>query len=389
MPKISELTDITTLAVGDKIPVLDVSDTGTPNPAGTVKYTTPAEIKTSVLGAGVDIGTDGTGNIVTTDGSQMLSNKTISGANIADATMSGTTTIGDGSTLATPVLISPDINGGTIDGAVIDDTTTLELIDSNSTSHNVAASTLISAGLTQTLSNKTLIDPVMASLAPKAGVKLTFPDSVASDTVASLQAKQTLTNKTLTTPVIASLRAVDQGGIISIPASEGKDTVVLADAEQTLTAKILTTPTITNPVVSGGTMTGVTIDSATSKIDGDTLSTVLGLKTDLDAQSTYTCTVKLGNGSGTTDTVTAGEIFTALNLTGINSTYYNIIANSVNMTLWIDKNTYEYVTVGGAVTAKMAVSGTGVNATMDSIAFAGLTASEEYYLAVSFRTVKV
>ena len=388
MPKISELTDITTLAVGDKIPVLDVSDTGTPNPAGTVKYTTPAEIKTSVLGAGVDIGTDGTGNIVTTDGSQMLSNKTISGANIADATMSGTTTIGDGSTLTTPVLISPDINGGTIDGAVIDDTTTLELIDSNSTSHNVAASTLISAGLTQTLSNKTLIDPVMASLAPKAGVKLTFPDSVASDTVASLQAKQTLTNKRLTTPIVEALYA-DENKTYLLSMPQKTDTLVGKTTTDTLTNKTLTTPTITNPVVSGGTMTGVTIDSATSKIDGDTLSTVLGLKTDLDAQSTYTCTVKLGNGSGTTDTVTAGEIFTALNLTGINSTYYNIIANSVNMTLWIDKNTYEYVTVGGAVTAKMAVSGTGVNATMDSIAFAGLTASEEYYLAVSFRTVKV
>lgn len=388
MPKISELTDITTLAVGDKIPVLDVSDTGTPNPAGTVKYTTPAEIKTSVLGAGVDIGTDGTGNIVTTDGSQMLSNKTISGANIADANISGKTTIGVGSKLTTPALDAPTIKGGTIDRAVIDDTTTLKLIDSNSASHNVAASTLINTGLTQTLSNKTLIDPVMASLAPKAGVKLTFPDSVASDTVASLQAAQTLANKTLTTPVIASLRAVDRGGIISIPASAGTDTVVLADAEQTLTAKTLTTPKITTPTITGGTMTGVSIDSATSKIDGDTLSTVLGLKADLDVQSTHTCTVKLGNGSGTTDTVTADEIFTALNLTGINSTYYNIIANSVNMTLWIDKTTYEYVTVGGSVTAKMAVSGTGVNATMDSIAFAGLTASEEYYLAVSFRTVK-
>ena len=383
MPKISELTDITTLAVGDKIPVLDVSDTGTPNPAGTVKYTTPAEIKTSVLGAGVDIGTDGTGNIVTTDGSQKLNNKDIDRANITNANISGTTNIGDGCIMTTPVLVSPDINGGTIDGAAIDDTTTVE-IDAGA----VACSTLVDKTSTQTLSGKTMITPIVASLYQDTDKTYLVTMPAKTDTLVGKTTTDVLTNKTLTTPVIASLRAVDGGGLISIPASAGTDTVVLADAKQTLTAKTLTTPTITNPVVSGGTMTGVTIDSATSKIDGDTLSTVLGLKTDLDAQSTYTCTVKLGNGSGTTDTVTADEIFTALNLTGINSTYYNIIANSVNMTLWIDKNTYEYVTVGGAVTAKMAVSGTGVNATMDSIAFAGLTASKEYYLAVSFRTVK-
>jgi len=384
MPKISELTDITTLAVGDKIPVLDVSDTGTPNPAGTVKYTTPAEIKASVLGAGVDIGTDGTGNIVTTNGIQSLRDKTLTDPTIDGAKVSGIVTVDDGCTMTTPVLVSPDINGGTIDGAAIDDTTTVE-IDAGA----VACSTLVDKTSTQTLSGKTMITPVIASLYQDADKTYLVTMPAKTDTLVGKTTTDVLTNKTLTTPVIASLRAVDGGGLISIPASAGTDTVVLADAEQTLTAKTLTTPTITNPVVSGGTMTGVTIDSATSKIDGDTLSTVLGLKADLDVQTTHTCTVKLGNGSGTTDTVTAGEIFTALNLTGINSTYYNIIANSVNMTLWIDKNTYEYVTVGGAVTAKMAVSGTGVNATMDSIAFAGLTASEEYYLAVSFRTVKV
>ena len=384
MPKISELTDITTLAVGDKIPVLDVSDTGTPNPAGTVKYTTPAEIKASVLGAGVDIGTDGTGNIVTTNGIQSLRDKTLTDPTIDGAKVSGIVTVDDGCTMTTPVLVSPDINGGTIDGAAIDDTTTVE-IDAGA----VACSTLVDKTSNQTLSGKTMITPVIASLYQDADKTYLVTMPAKTDTLVGKTTTDVLTNKTLTTPVIASLRAVDGGGLISIPASAGTDTVVLADAEQTLTAKILTTPTITNPVVSGGTMTGVTIDSATSKIDGDTLSTVLGLKADLDVQTTHTCTVKLGNGSGTTDTVTAGEIFTALNLTGINSTYYNIIANSVNMTLWIDKNTYEYVTVGGSVTAKMAVSGTGVNATMDSIAFAGLTASEEYYLAVSFRTVKV
>ena len=383
MPKISELTDITTLAVGDKIPVLDVSDTGTPNPAGTVKYTTPAEIKTSVLGAGVDIGTDGTGNIVTTDGSQMLSNKTISGANIADATMSGTTTIGDGSTLTTPVLISPDINGGTIDGAVIDDTTTLELIDSNSTSHNVAASTLISAGLTQTLSNKTLIDPVMASLAPKAGVKLTFPDSVASDTVASLQAKQTLTNKRLTTPIVEALYA-DENKTYLLSMPQKTDTLVGKTTTDTLTNKTLTTPTITNPVVSGGTMTGVAIDS-TSTLNSKTITAIFAEKADV-VTAAQSCTLKLANGVGTTDTVTLAEILAAAGI----GAGYAVLATSVTATLYVDDTTFNYVpiTQSGGVTIKITKdTGSGVAATLKEIGIAGLSGGKEYYLALGFKLV--
>ena len=383
MPKISELTDITTLAVGDKIPVLDVSDTGTPNPAGTVKYTTPAEIKTYVLGKGVEIGTGGTGNIVTTDGSQKLNNKDIDRANITNANISGETNIGDGCIMTTPVLVSPDINGGTIDGAAIDDTTTLELIDSNSTSHNVAASTLINTGLTQTLSNKTLIDPVMASLAPKAGVKLTFPDSVASDTVASLQAKQTLTNKRLTTPIVEALYA-DENKTYLLSMPQKTDTLVGKTTTDTLTNKTLTTPTITNPVVSGGTMTGVAIDS-TSTLNSKTITAIFAEKADV-VTAAQSCTLKLANGVGTTDTVTLAEILAAAGI----GAGYAVLATSVTATLYVDDTTFNYVpiTQSGGVTIKITKdTGSGVAATLKEIGIAGLSGGEEYYLALGFKLV--
>jgi len=379
MPKISELTDITTLAVGDKIPVLDVSDTGTPNPAGTVKYTTPAEIKTSVLGAGVDIGTDGTGNIVTTDGSQKLNNKDIDRANITNANISGETNIGDGCIMTTPVLVSPDINGGTIDGAAIDDTTTVE-IDAGA----VACSTLVDKTSNQTLSGKTLTTPVIASLYQDADKTYLVTMPAKTDTLVGKTTTDVLTNKTLTTPVIASLRAVDGGGLISIPASAGTDTVVLADAEQTLTAKILTTPTITNPVVSGGTMTGVAIDS-TSTLNSKTITAIFAEKADV-VTAAQSCTLKLANGVGTTDTVTLAEILAAAGI----GAGYAVLATSVTATLYVDDTTFNYVpiTQSGGVTIKITKdTGSGVAATLKEIGIAGLSGGKEYYLALGFKLV--
>ena len=379
MPKISELTDITTLAVGDKIPVLDVSDTGTPNPAGTVKYTTPAEIKTSVLGAGVDIGTDGTGNIVTTSGIQTLTDKRLAAPGIKGATVTGTVTVANGCTMTTPVLTSPDINGGTIDGATIDDTTTVE-IDAGA----VACSTLVDKTSTQTLSGKTMTTPVIASLYQDADKTYLVTMPAKTDTLVGKTTTDVLANKTLTIPVIASLRAVDNGGIISIPASAGTDTVVLADAEQTLTAKTLTTPTITTPVIAGGTMTGVAIDS-TSTLNSKTITAIFAEKADV-VTAAQSCTLKLANGVGTTDTVTLAEILAAAGI----GAGYAVLATSVTATLYVDDTTFNYVpiTQSGGVTIKITKdTGSGVAATLKEIGIAGLSGGEEYYLALGFKLV--
>ena len=64
-------------------------------------------------------------------------------------------------------------------------------------------------------------------------------------TVATLTGSQTLTNKTLTTPVIAS---ISNGGTVTVPS--GADTLVARTSTDTLTNKTLTTPVINTPKIS-------------------------------------------------------------------------------------------------------------------------------------------
>lgn len=73
-----------------------------------------------------------------------------------------------------------------------------------------------------------------------------FPNT--SDTFVGTTSTQTLTNKTLTLPVIAS---ISNGGTVTIPPGAG--TLVTLAATQTLTAKTLTSPAVNTPTITGGT----------------------------------------------------------------------------------------------------------------------------------------
>jgi len=73
----------------------------------------------------------------------------------------------------------------------------------------------------------------------------------ASSTLVSLVSADTLTNKTLTTPTIAS---ITNGGTVTIPS--GTDTLVARTSTDTLTNKTLTSPTITGTGAIAGTFTG-------------------------------------------------------------------------------------------------------------------------------------
>tara|TARA_A100001388_G_scaffold276137_1_gene263107 strand:+ start:230 stop:1171 length:942 start_codon:yes stop_codon:yes gene_type:complete len=77
---------------------------------------------------------------------------------------------------------------------------------------------------------------------PTADRTITLPN--AGGNVVLDTATQTLTNKTLTTPTIAS---ITNGGTITIPS--GADTIATIAASQTLTNKTLTSPTINTPII--------------------------------------------------------------------------------------------------------------------------------------------
>lgn len=81
---------------------------------------------------------------------------------------------------------------------------------------------------------------------------------MATKTIVDTDSTQTLTNKTLTAPVIAT---ISNTGTITVP--NGPDTLVGRATTDTLTNKTLTTPSITNPAVTSGTFSSPTLTSPT------------------------------------------------------------------------------------------------------------------------------
>lgn len=93
----------------------------------------------------------------------------------------------------------------------------------------------------------------------------------AAGSVVTTTGTQTLTNKTLTTPVIAS---ISNGGTVTIPS--GADTLVARTSTDTLTNKTLTAPVITAGVVTPA-VTTVTGDGAITIASGVVLLTKAGV----------------------------------------------------------------------------------------------------------------
>lgn len=126
-----------------------------------------------------------------------------------------------------------------------------------------ANTTLVGIDVTQTLTNKTLTAPVIATIVNTG--TLTLP--TATDTLVGRTTTDTLTNKTLTSPVIAT---IVNTGTLTLPTST--DTLVGRATTDTLTNKTLTSPVIAT-IVNTGTLTLPTsTDTLVGRATTDTLT---------------------------------------------------------------------------------------------------------------------
>jgi hypothetical protein len=155
----------------------------------------------------------------------------------------------------------------------------------------------------------------LIAINPTADRTISLPN--ATGTIILQDTTDTLTNKTLTTPTIAS---IINGGTVTIPS--GADTLVARTSADTLTNKTLTTPTINSPIIgtaindaNGNEIIKITANSNAvneitiangASITGPTLSaTGSGTNLNLRLASKGTGSVSLSKASFTSATITA------------------------------------------------------------------------------------
>jgi hypothetical protein len=145
--------------------------------------------------------------------------------------------------------------------------------------------------------------------------------TVAIDTATTVDktTAQTLTNKTLTAPIIAT---ISNTGTLTLPTST--DTIVGRDTTDTLTNKTLTTP-----VINGGTLVGpeerttVSATAATGTINFDAITQGVLYYTS-NASANWTLNIRGSSGATLSSILAVGDAITVTHLVTQGSTaYYN------------------------------------------------------------------
>ena len=294
-------------------------------------------------------GADGTnGQVLTTNGSGVLS----------FATISGNLTIADDSSSTTTISLGTDtlkIAGGTgITSSISGDTVTLDIDN-----------TVVTLTDTQTLTNKTLTSPVISTISNSG--TLTLPTS--TDTLVGRATTDTLTNKSIsfTTNTITATSAELAAAISD---ETGSGVLVFATSPTLVTPNLGTPSSLTLTNATGLPLTGITSST----------STALGVGT-----------LELGHASDTTlsrssagvlaiegivvPTISSTDTLTNKTIDGSNNTISNIGNSSlVNSTITIadDSSTTSSVSLGqtlkiaGGTGLTSSVSGNTITLDIDS-----------------------
>lgn len=206
--------------------------------------------------------------VVTTTGTQTLTNKTLN-----DAVHTGIPTAPTASSATNNTQIATTAYVKTLLGT---SDTSLSAHVSATEAHG-ATGAVVGTSNTQTLTNKTLTAPVISSIS-NTGL-ITLPTS--TDTLVGRATTDTLTNKTLTNPTVnaatisgtfTSTATITGGTVNPTTLQQGGVAAVTVSATQTLTGKTLTNPIIST-IVNTGTLTLPTsTDTLVGRATTDTLT---------------------------------------------------------------------------------------------------------------------
>ena len=176
----------------------------------------------------------------------------------------------------------------------------------------------------ETLTNKTITTPIIASIQTNGGVALvTLP--ITNDTLVGRATTDTLTNKTLTTPIISS---ISNTGTITLPTAT--TTLVGRDTTDTLTNKTLTSPTLTGPALgtpASGTLTSCTGLPVSTGIDGLGANVATFLATPSSSNLAAAVTGETGTGALVFDT---SPTFTTSVIGGATMAVFNTVSTNIS-----------------------------------------------------------